>query len=181
MSHKLTLWPEGEVLEMNGEESLLVQLTNAGKIIKSNCGGHASCSDCIIKVKGGESCLTPPTFEEMRLLGNIFHITKERLSCQTKLTGDASIDITEHAKKPVAKSKPVSKSSTVIVRKRETLQETASKSQEKDEVKKPDDWYRHWDKPEKKDASKFKHVGGNKRPKPFTDAENNDPDDGDKK
>ncbi len=176
MSHKLTLWPEGEVLEMNGEESLLVQLTNAGKIIKSNCGGHATCSDCIIKVKGGESCLTPPTFEEMRLLGNIFHITKERLSCQTKLTGDASIDISEHAKKPVAKSKPVPKSSTVIKRTRESLQETALRSQEKDAVKKPDDWYRHWDKQEKPDPSKPKHLGGNKRPKPFNDTDYNDPD-----
>lgn len=179
MSHKLTLWPDGEVLEMNGEESLLAQLTKAGKVIKSGCGGHASCSDCIIKVKGGESCLTPPTFEEMRLLGNIFHITKERLSCQTKLTGDASIDITEHAKKPVATSKPVSKSSTVLKRTRESLQESASRSQEKDGVKKPDDWYRHWDKQEAKDPSKPKHLGGNKRPKPFNDADYNDPD-GDK-
>jgi len=161
---------------MNGDESLLVQLTKAGKLIKSNCGGHASCSDCIIKVKGGESCLTPPTFEEMRLLGNIFHITKERLSCQTKLTGDASIDISEHTKKPVAKSKPVPKSSTVIKRTRESLQETALKSQEKDAVKKEDDWYRHWDKTEKPDPSKPKHLGGNKRPKPFNDAEYNDPD-----
>jgi ferredoxin len=174
----LTLWPEGEVLEMNGEESLLVQLTKAGKLIKSNCGGHASCSDCIIKVKGGESSFTAPTFEEMRLLGNIFHITKERLSCQAKLTGDASIDISAHGKAPVS-SAPVPKSSKTLVRKRESLQETASKSQEKVAVKKEDDWYRHWDKPELKDESKPKHLGGNKRPKPFTDADYNDPD-GDK-
>lgn len=177
MSYKLTLWPEGEVLEVNGEESLLIQLTKAGKTIKSSCGGHATCSDCIIKVKGGESCLTPPSFEELRLLGNIFHITKERLSCQTKLTGDAVIDISAHAK-TVVSTGPVSKSAKTLVRKRESLQETASKSQEKDAAKKPDDWYRHWDKPENKDPSKPKHLGGNKRPKPFN-ADYNDPD-GDK-
>ncbi|MBY0515478.1 MAG: (2Fe-2S)-binding protein [Bacteriovoracaceae bacterium] len=171
MSHKLTLWPSQEVLDINPEESLLIQLKKAGKTIKSSCGGCASCGDCVIVVKSGESNLTSPTFEELRLLGNVFHITKERLSCQTKLTGDAVIDISAHEKKKSKVTDVVSKSPTVVVRKRETLQEMERKSQEKDEVKREEDWYRHWDKTEPKDASKAKHLGGNKRPKPFRDIE----------
>jgi ferredoxin len=95
---KVTLWPSGEVLEFNEEETLLQQLKKSGKKIKSSCGGCATCSDCTIIVKSGEMNLTPQTFEELRLLGNVFHITKERLSCQTKITGDVTLDITLHEK-----------------------------------------------------------------------------------
>ena len=95
---KCTLWPSGEVLELNGEETLLNQLKKAGKKIKSSCGGCATCSDCTIIVKSGEMNLTSQTFEELRLLGNVFHITKERLSCQTKVTGDVTLDISAHEK-----------------------------------------------------------------------------------
>lgn len=164
---KLTLWPSGEVLEANEKENLLVQLTNAGHKIRSSCGGHATCGDCVIVVKGGDSSCTAPTFEELRLLGNVFHITKERLSCQTKLMGDVVIDITAHTKRGSKKASAVSKGPSVIVRKKEDVQETALKSQEKVEVKKEDDWYRHWDKPDA-DASKVPaKLGGGKRPRPF--------------
>ena len=170
---------------MNGEESLLAQLKKAGKAIKSSCGGCATCSDCVVIVKGGEASLTAPTFEELRLLGNVFHITKERLSCQTKLTGDAVIDISAHEKKSSVSTQvggqPVSKGAKTLVRKRETLQETALKSQEKDAAKKPDDWYRHWESTEEKGAPKAKNLGGNKRPKAFRETEDTKgPTEGDK-
>jgi hypothetical protein len=51
---KCTLWPSGEVLEVNSEESLLSQLKKAGKKIKSSCGGCASCGDCVVVIKSGE-------------------------------------------------------------------------------------------------------------------------------
>jgi ferredoxin len=180
VSHKLTFWPEGSTLTVEEGKPLLQQLTEQGHILKSSCGGHATCSDCIIKIKGGESNLTPPTFEELRLLGNIFHITKERLACQTKVTGDVVIDISAHAQSKTAGagSAVVPKGAKTVIRKRESLQETALKSQEKEGEKKEGDWYRHWDKPETKDAARPKHLGGNKRPKPFR-ATDNDPE-GDK-
>src|SRR6476620_3773409 len=96
--YKCTLWPSGETLELNGEETLLKQLKDQGKKIKSSCGGCATCSDCVVVVKSGEMNLTPQTFEETRLLGNVFHITRERLSCQTKVTGDVTLDISAHEK-----------------------------------------------------------------------------------
>jgi len=166
--YKCTLWPSGEILDLNSEENLLVQLKKAGKNIKSSCGGCATCSDCMIIVKSGETNLSPQTFEELRLLGNVFHITKERLSCQTKLTGDVTIDISAHEKSATsAKStSSVPKSTTTKLKKREDLVKLARENEEKSQVKPEGTWYRHWEK-EAEDPNKPKKLGGNKRPKSF--------------
>ncbi len=166
--HKVTLWPSGETLELNGEETLLNQLKKAGKKIKSSCGGCATCSDCIIVVKSGESNLTPQTFEELRLLGNVFHITKERLSCQTKILGDVTLDISAHEKIAFTGKgeKPVQKSTKTIVKKREDIEKAEAESKEKNQETPSGDWYRHWEK-EGQDPNKPKKLGGNKRVKPF--------------
>jgi ferredoxin len=95
---KIVLSPTGQVVEAQTDKTLLDQLREAGVYIKSSCGGHATCRDCVVKVNTGQDQLTPPTFEEMRLLGNVFHITKERLACQTKVTGTVTLDISAHDK-----------------------------------------------------------------------------------
>ena len=167
-NHKCTLWPSGEILELNDQETLLTQLKKAGKKIKSSCGGCATCSDCAIIVKSGELNLTAQTFEELRLLGNVFHITKERLSCQTRILGDVTLDISAHERPTKEKaSKPsVPKSTTVRLKKREEVERTAIESKEKNQEKPSDTWYRHWEK-EDEDPNKPKRLGGNKRVKPF--------------
>ncbi len=177
MSIKCTLWPSGEVVELNSEDTLLNQLKKAGKKIKSSCGGCATCSDCMIVVKSGEDNLTPQTFEELRLLGNVFHITKERLSCQTKVTGDVTIDISGHEKNKFTGKgeKQVPKSTTTILKKREDLEKAVRENEEKSQDKSSDTWYRHWESEGAEDSSKPKKLGGNRRPKPFN--YNNDNDD----
>ena len=169
-NYNCTLWPSGEVLEVNDEETLLNQLKKAGKKIKSSCGGCATCSDCIIVVKSGEMNLTPQTFEELRLLGNVFHITKERLSCQTKVLGDVTLDISAHEKNSFTgkNEKPaVPKSTGVKLKKREDLEKLATESKEKSQEKPSDTWYRHWEKEGEDSSNKPKRLGGNKRVKPF--------------
>lgn len=168
---KCTLWPSGEVLELSGEDTLLNELKKAGKGIKSSCGGCATCTDCMIVVKSGETNLSAQTFEELRLLGNVFHITKERLSCQAKVLGDVTLDISHHLKGAAsagasATSTSVSKSTTVRRKTREEVEKSARESEEKNQEKKTDGWYRHWEKNEG-DDSKPKKLGGNKRPRPF--------------
>jgi ferredoxin len=171
--YKVTLWPSGEILTLNDEETLLNQLKKAGKKIKSSCGGCATCSDCMIVVKSGELNLTPQTFEELRLLGNVFHITKERLSCQTKITGDVTLDITAHDKStsssqaaPKGHDPRGQKATKTMLKKRETIEKAAIESKEKNQEKPSDTWYRHWDK-ESEDSNKPKKLGGNKKVKPF--------------
>lgn len=170
--YKVTLWPSGEILEMTGEDTLLNQLKKAGKKIKSSCGGCATCSDCSIIVKSGEMNLTPQTFEELRLLGNVFHITKERLSCQTKITGDVTLDISAHDKNTFTgkgeKSGQGQKSTKTIIKKREDIEKRDIESKEKNQEKSSDPWYRHWEKEDEESSSnKPKRLGGNKRVKPF--------------
>jgi ferredoxin len=167
--YKVTLWPSGEVLQLNGEDNLLNQLKKAGKKIKSSCGGCATCSDCSIVIKSGELNLTPQTFEELRLLGNVFHITKERLSCQTRITGDVTLDITAHDKSTKSEN-PMGqgqKSTKTMLKKREDIQKSAIESKEKNQEKPSDTWYRHWENEGGDDPSKPKKLGGNKRVKPF--------------
>jgi len=167
---KCTLWPSGETLELSGEETLLSELKKAGKKIKSSCGGCASCSDCMVIVKSGELNLSPQTFEELRLLGNVFHLTKERLSCQTKLTGDVTIDISHHEKKSSSTTESVPKSTTVRLKKREDVEKQARESEEKKQEKPGDSWYRHWEKNDQGET-KVKKLGGNKRPRAFNYSE----------
>jgi 2Fe-2S ferredoxin len=164
--YKCTLWPSGEVLTLNGEETLLKQLKASGKKIKSSCGGCATCTDCMIVVKSGELNLTPQTFEELRLLGNVFHITKERLSCQTKITGDVTLDITAHDKSTSSVVSAGPKSTTTILKKREEVAKAVRQNEKESREKPSDDWYRHWENGEE-DPSKPKKLGGGKRPRPF--------------
>jgi ferredoxin len=177
--YKCTLWPSGEVLEVNGEENLLQQLKKAGKKIKSSCGGCATCGDCVLVVKSGEMNLIPQTFEELRLLGNVFHITKERLSCQTKITGDVTLDISIHDKNTFTGKNETpkgQKSTKTMLKKRDDIQKAAIESKEKLQDNSGDTWYRHWEKDETPDDSKFKKLGGNKRVKPFQFNDSSDDD-----
>lgn len=168
--YKCTLWPSGEVLSLNGDDHLLKQLKAAGKKIKSSCGGCATCGDCMIVVKSGEMNLTPQTFEELRLLGNVFHITKERLSCQTRITGDVTLDISAHEKAAGKSEKPssVPKSTTTRLKKRDDVVKAVRENEENPQSNPSDTWYRHWEKEGSEDPSATpKRLGGNKRPKAF--------------
>lgn len=97
-THKVTLNPSGKVVEVEENKPLLESLVKAGVYIKSSCGGVGNCSDCMVKVTEGKDYLNSLSFEETQLLGNVFHITKERLSCQVKISGDITLDITHHDK-----------------------------------------------------------------------------------
>lgn len=83
-------------LEVESDKDLLSALRDKEVYVKSSCGGHGSCGDCVVKVTFGEDNLSPQTFAELQLLGNVFHITKERLSCQTKVTGNITLDMSGH-------------------------------------------------------------------------------------
>jgi len=187
-SYKVTLRPSGEVVEVEEGKNLLVALREQNIYIKSSCGGHASCTDCIIKIVSGEDYITPPPFEELKLLGNVFHITKERLACQTCLTGDVTIDIGKHDKASdeaklknktsnFSKKKQVTrvrKEADVKTLRTERASERAVEDAEK--KKKMDNWDKHWDKSQ--DANTPKKLAGGKRPRFFdtdkVDYEKND-------
>lgn len=173
-THKVTLKPSGKVIEVNNETNLLQALRENDVYVKSSCGGVASCSDCICKIVTGEDNLESPPFAELKLLGNVFHITKERLLCQTKVLGDVTIDITNHDKatdEDRLKSKTSKnfskKKAPVKVRTKDEFdkikEERFQKSKEKRDTE--GNWNRFWEKEDPQGRSKS--LGGNKRPKFF--------------
>lgn len=179
-THKVTLRPSGNIVEIEEGKNLLEALRSNDVYIKSTCGGVATCSDCIIKIVSGEDYITPPPFEELKLLGNVFHITRERLACQVKLLGDVTIDISKHDKAKdedrlknktsnFSKKKQVKthvrKEPDIVKIRDEKIAEQAQFDQEQKE--KSENWKNHWQKEGVKDPTEVKKLAGGKRPKFF--------------
>ena len=162
---KVTLFPGDVVADISEYDDLREGLRKQGLKLRSSCGGYASCGECMIRILEGADHINSPSFEEKRLLGNVFHITKERLACQTKVSGDIKIDVSDH---PQAKNKkPQTK-----VRKKEEVREIKDQRQKEREekIQKSEDWQKHWEKEDhKKNTS-----GGGRRPRPFRDPDGQD-------
>lgn len=178
-THKLTLRPDNQAIEVDSTKTLLQSLKENDVYIKSSCGGVATCSDCICKIVSGEDNLVSPGFSELKLLGNVFHITKERLLCQTKIVGDVTIDISRHNKatdeeklkqktsqfsktKNASKNIKVKKNSQVELEqkiKNEVREKEFAENENKDKT-----WEKHW---EKDKSGAPKKLSGGKRPKYF--------------
>jgi ferredoxin len=156
---QITLWPAGESFETEEGTKLMTALKEEGHFIKSSCGGSASCADCIVVIKNGEENLSEPEFAEKKLLGNVFHITRERLSCQTVVNGDVTVDITAHniSKEQRRDTEMSNKKHTdnVRIRKKDDVDKIIEERREKSKEK-------YKEKKEKKQKE-----GGLRRPKPF--------------
>ena len=67
--------------------------------IETACVGKGTCGLCRVKILAGAEHCNAFTDEERKHLGNVYHITKVRLSCRTQITGDVSIEIVRKKKK----------------------------------------------------------------------------------
>jgi len=172
---KLTLHPSGQVLEINENLNVLDRLREEEIYVRSSCGGTGSCSDCMIKVLSGDDNLSAPPFEEIQLLGNVFHLTKERLACQLKISGDVTIDISHHnietdQERREKKNKEFIKSKIKVKKKAQVDAEYVEREKEREErMKERDEWKGHWKKED--DPMNPKRLGGGKRPKLFKSVE----------
>jgi len=61
--------------------------------IDTACVGKGTCGLCRVKIIAGAEHLNPFTEEERKHLGNVYHITKIRLACRSKVSGDVTIQI----------------------------------------------------------------------------------------
>ncbi|MBT3982831.1 MAG: (2Fe-2S)-binding protein [Bacteriovoracaceae bacterium] len=167
--YKVTLLPSQQTVYVSEGQPLLDVLKEAGVYIKSNCGGVASCSDCIVKICSGGESISPAEFDELKLLGNVYHITKERLSCQLKVHGDVTVDVSahnqkrdeSHTQKKSAKFKP----SAVKLKKKDIVQAEQSEREQK-RKEEAEEWKKPWEK-EKNPLDPKSKKGGNKRPVQF--------------
>lgn len=97
--------PAGVSIEVASGSNIRDAGINAGVEIPSTCGGVGSCGLCKVKITSGAECLGEMTEVELNKLGNVFFITKERLSCQTIVgDGDVACEVPEETR---AKAKKV--------------------------------------------------------------------------
>ena len=66
--------------------------------IDTACVGKGTCGLCRVKIIAGAEATNPFTDEERKHLGNVYHLTKVRLACRTKPTGDVTIQIVRKKK-----------------------------------------------------------------------------------
>ena len=52
--------------------------------VDTACVGKGTCGLCRVKIVAGAEHLTPYTDEERKHLGNVYHLTKVRLSCRCR-------------------------------------------------------------------------------------------------
>ena len=66
--------------------------------IDTSCVGKGTCGLCRVKIVAGAETLNPFTDEERKHLGNVYHITKVRLSCRCRVAGDVAIEVVRKKK-----------------------------------------------------------------------------------
>ena len=81
------------VLDAPPDKPLFFILQDGGYPVASACGGKAQCGLCRITVIEGWENLSDPVPVEESHIGNLMHIGRLRLSCQTKVRGDATIEL----------------------------------------------------------------------------------------
>ena len=83
--------PEGTTLFDSGAKA------TAG--IETSCVGKGTCGLCRVKIVAGAENVSAYTDEERKHLGNLYHISKIRLSCRTRVTGDVTIEVVRKKKR----------------------------------------------------------------------------------
>ena len=81
------------ILDAPSDKPLYFVLHDAGVPVASACGGKAQCGLCRITVVEGWDNLNTPVEVEETHIGNLMHLAKMRLSCQTRVNGEATIEI----------------------------------------------------------------------------------------
>jgi ferredoxin len=66
--------------------------------IDTSCVGKGTCGLCRVKILAGAEHLNPFTDEEKKHLGNVYHLTRVRLSCRSKVSGDVTIQVVRRKK-----------------------------------------------------------------------------------
>lgn len=90
---KVRFLPDGREIEVADGTTLFDAGAKAGVLIDTACVGKGTCGLCRVRVVGGGEALTPYTDEEERHLGNLYHLTRVRLACRTRVSGDVTLEL----------------------------------------------------------------------------------------
>ncbi len=95
----VTFWRGDQTWEMQAEvgQRIFDLAHQLEAPVDTTCNGVGSCIKCKVKISSG--ALSPPTALERDRLGNIFHITHERMACQSYVTEqDVKLEIPQTRK-----------------------------------------------------------------------------------
>ncbi|HEY4182100.1 MAG TPA: 2Fe-2S iron-sulfur cluster-binding protein [Kofleriaceae bacterium] len=98
---KITILRDGAdplVSEIREGESVFEAGAKVTAGIDTSCVGKGTCGLCRVKIVAGAENMNAFTDEERKHLGNVYHITKVRLACRTKPTGDVTIQVVKRKK-----------------------------------------------------------------------------------
>ncbi len=87
--------PDEVAVEVKDGTSLFAAAIEADVELESQCGGRCGCALCRVKLLEGLDSVSPMEWEEQAHLGSVFHVTHERLACQTRVLGDVVVEIPE--------------------------------------------------------------------------------------
>lgn len=79
--------------EIREGESLFDAGAKVSAGIDTACVGKGTCGLCRVKIIAGAEHANAFTDEERKHLGNVYHITKVRLACRTRPTGDMTVQV----------------------------------------------------------------------------------------
>lgn len=88
---KVTFLPDDVVIEVQEGTTLFAAAIEADVELESQCGGRGGCALCKVKLVQGD--VTPMEWEEQTHLGTVYHVTQERLACQTQVLGEVVAEI----------------------------------------------------------------------------------------
>lgn len=100
---RVTIEPLGVTLECQDGESVFACARRHNVPIPTACAGKATCGLCRVKLLDGEANVAPINREEQKHLGNTYFITKLRLSCQLRPTGDIKVRIPDMPERKIVK------------------------------------------------------------------------------
>jgi ferredoxin, 2Fe-2S len=91
---KVTFLPDGVTVSCADGESVFEVGRRAQIPIETACVGKATCGLCRVRVVAGEGSLSELNDHERRHLGNVYFLTKVRLSCQAIVSGgDVTVEL----------------------------------------------------------------------------------------
>jgi ferredoxin len=116
---KITFLPSGATIEVHEGATLFNAAPRADVAIPSQCGGRCACALCRVEIVEGAEFLSPLGWDEEEHLGNTFHLTKERLSCQCRVFGDVVVKVVDPPVREKARGRFVPRA---LMKKREDME-----------------------------------------------------------
>jgi 2Fe-2S ferredoxin len=75
--------------------TLLEAARDCGAPVQTLCQGIGACVQCKVIVLEGPTGLSKPEALEKDRLGNVFHLTGERMGCQARVVGPVVVEVTD--------------------------------------------------------------------------------------